>query len=81
MTLTDQGGYVVGGDALEDQSEAGLLRVEEGDELTDWSEVPVKARAHYGYQLRRSQKNKKSEAPVAEEEPVDLAALFTITEL
>jgi hypothetical protein len=43
MTLAESGGWITGADTLEDQSEAELLRAEDGDELTDWSPDPVSA--------------------------------------
>lgn len=75
MTLTESGGWITGADTLEDQSEAGLLRAEDGDELTDWSPVPVTTHFHHGWLLRRPVSNTPTE-----EEPPDLVALFPVKE-
>ncbi|MBT2674239.1 hypothetical protein J7E95_26195 [Streptomyces sp. ISL-14] len=75
MTLTESGGWITGADTLEDQSEAGLLRAEDGDELTDWSPVPVTPHFHHGRRLRQLASN----TPTEEDRP-DLAALFPVKE-
>lgn len=76
MTLTESGGWITGADTLEDQSEAGLLRVEDGDELTDWSPVPVTTHFHHGWRLHRPASN----TPIEEEQQPDLVALFPVKE-
>ncbi|MEU6373322.1 hypothetical protein [Streptomyces sp. NPDC046909] len=75
MTLTDSGSWITGADTLEDQSEAELLHAEDGDELADWSPVPVTTHFHHGWQLRRPV----SDTPTEEEGP-DLTALFPVKE-
>ncbi|MFE6620387.1 hypothetical protein [Streptomyces sp. NPDC057740] len=75
MALTESGSWITGADTLEDQSEAGLLRAEHGDELTDWSPVPVTAHFRHGWRLRRAA----SDTPADEEQP-DLVALFPVKE-
>ncbi len=75
MTLTESGSWITGADTLEDQSEAGLLRAEHGDELTDWSPVPVTAHFHHGWRLRDAIPG----TPTDEERP-DLVALFPVKE-
>ncbi|MFE2643517.1 hypothetical protein ACFXDO_13200 [Streptomyces nigra] len=75
MTLTESGGWITGAHTLEDQSEARLLRAEDGDELTDWSPAPVMTLFHHGRRLRRLA----SKAPTEEEQP-DLVALFPVKE-
>ncbi|MDQ1009291.1 hypothetical protein QFZ82_003776 [Streptomyces sp. V4I23] len=75
MTLTESGGWITGTDTLEDQSEAGLLRPEDGDELTDWSPVPVTTHFHHGWRLSQPV----SDTPTEEERP-DLVALFPVKE-
>ncbi|MFE7278662.1 hypothetical protein [Streptomyces sp. NPDC057623] len=75
MTLTDSGSWITGADTLEDQSEAGLLRAEHGDELTNWSPVPVTAHFHHGWRLRQPVPG----TPTDEEQP-DLVALFPVKE-
>jgi len=80
MTLTEGGSWITGADTLEDQSEAGLLRVEDGDELADWSERPVRTRFTYGWRLRQeAEAAPEALTPARSEEPtVNLAALFPV---
>lgn len=75
MTLTESDDWITGADTLEDQSEAGLLRAEDGDELTDWSPVPVTTHFHHGWRLRRPVSD-----TATEEERPDLVALFPVKE-
>jgi hypothetical protein len=77
MTLTEQGGSIAGADTLEDQSEAGLLRVEDHDELADWSERPIRTRFTHGWRLRQ-QPAYTRRRPQREEAPLDLAAVFPV---
>jgi len=78
MTLSDQAGRITGADTRQDQSEAGLLRPEEGDELTDWSKHPIRARFTYGYRLRE-QPAPDPERP-HKEARLDLVSLFPVKE-
>ena len=77
MTLTEQGGSITGADTLEDQSEAALLRVEDHDELADWSERPIRTRFTHGWRLRQ-QPAYTRKRPQQDEAPLDLVALFPV---
>ncbi|WP_430379161.1 hypothetical protein [Streptomyces sp. B1-3] len=75
MTLTESGGWITGAATLEDQSEAGLLRAGQGDELTEWSPVPITVQFHHGWRLRRTVRD----TSAGEEQP-DLVTLFPVEE-
>ena len=49
--LTESGGEITGADTVEYGSTAGLLQAEHGDEIADWSPIPVTASFDHGWRL------------------------------
>ncbi|MER7968004.1 hypothetical protein ABTX35_03140 [Streptomyces sp. NPDC096080] len=64
---------IAGTQTLEDQSSAELLNPDDGDELADWSALPVVTRFVHGWRLRHQRTR-----PAASAQTPNFAALFAV---
>ncbi|OPC79548.1 hypothetical protein B4N89_00025 [Embleya scabrispora] len=84
MTLSDSDSWIAGAETLTDQSSARLLRVQDGDELADWSARPIRTDFTHGWRLGREHEeaaiDPEASTPTPDEETPDLVALFPVRE-